>query len=308
MKFSHLRNSIQLRLKTFLLPQLPFEPSKHLLLFSDPRGGSTWLAEILCQATQKPMIFEPLHLENAPKVKALGFGWRQHIPENTDWPEAKSFFSDLFSGKIMNWWLAQMSPRNLLIKSDSAVIKFCRGSMLLPYLVKNFKFDLLPIYMVRHPFGVVASQMKHGSWSHVYDRFQLPDTKFNDVYKRHQSYLESLSSKIELLIAHWCITNAIVLNHIDNDRKWITIHYEHLVTSPKKVLNEVFQRWNIKLNFDDLDIEKRSKTDLSKTKIDPEAQISSWLKVFSKEDVKKMLAVLAHFEIFIYDETIYPKF
>lgn len=85
------------------MPQLQFETSKHVLLFSDPRGGSTWLAEVLCKATQKPMIFEPLHLKNVSKVREIGFGWRQHIPEDADWPEAKSFFQNLFSKKIINW-------------------------------------------------------------------------------------------------------------------------------------------------------------------------------------------------------------
>lgn len=289
------------------MPQLQFKTSKNILLFSDPRGGSTWLAEILCKATQKAMIFEPLHLKNAPKVKEIGFGWRQHIPENENWPEAKAFFQDLFSGKIINWWLAQMSSRPALIKSDSAVIKFCRGTMLLPYLVKHFEFDLLPVYMVRHPFGVVASQLKHGGWSHTEDYFKLPDTKFNDVYKHHQNYLENLSSKVELMTAHWCITNAVVLNHANNNQEWINIYYEHLVASPKKVINEIFMRWGIQPNFNDLDFQKPSKTALKKTKVDPEIQISSWVNFFSKEDIKKMLSVLEHFEISIYDDTIYPK-
>lgn len=289
------------------MPQLQFETSKHVLLFSDPRGGSTWLAEVLCKATQKPMIFEPLHLKNVSKVRKIGFGWRQHIPEDANWPEAKSFFQNLFSGKIINWWLAQMSPRDVLVNSDSAVIKFCRGSMLLPYLVKNFKFDLLPVYMVRHPFGVVASQLKHGSWSHTDEFFQLPDTKYNDIYKLHQSYLESLASKTELMTAHWCITNAAVLNHAENNRKWITIYYEDMVTSPKEVLNEVFNRWNINPNFDHLDIEKRSKTALSETKIDPEVQISSWQNFFSELEIDKMLDVLKHFEISVYSKDIYPR-
>ncbi len=289
------------------MPRLQFETSKHVLLFSDPRGGSTWLAEVLCRATQKPMIFEPLHLKNVSKVKEIGFGWRQYIPEDANWPEAKNYFQNLFSGKIMNWWLAQMSPRNALVNSDSAVIKFCRGSMLLPYLVKNFKFDLLPVYMVRHPFGVVASQLKHGSWSHTDEKFSLPQTHYNEVFKIHQEYLESLTSKAELLTAYWCITNSVVLKHPENNRKWITIYYEHLVTSPEKVLEEIFQRWNIETDLKNLDIEKRSKTALSESKIEPEIQISSWRNFFSELEIDKMQAVLKYFEIFKYSRDIYPK-
>ncbi|MFN2260735.1 MAG: sulfotransferase domain-containing protein [Psychroflexus sp.] len=289
------------------MPKLQFEISKQVLLFSDPRGGSTWLAEMLCKATHKPMIFEPLHLKNAPQVAGIGFGWRQYIPEDAEWLEAEVFFQNLFSGKIMNWWLAQMSQRNVLVKTDSAVFKFCRGSMLLPYLVKNFKFDLLPIYMVRHPFGVVASQLKHGSWSHVEKIFRLPDAPHNEVFKIHQKYLESLTSKAELLTAYWCITNAVVLNHPENNRKWITIYYENLVTSPEKVLNKIFQRWNIKPDFDKLDVEKPSKTALNLTKISPKAQISSWQNFFSESEINKMLAVLNYFKISAYGKDIYPK-
>src|SRR5690606_7146300 len=75
--------------------------SNHLI-FAEPRGGSTWLMETIQMITQEPVIWEPLHLgrKNNP-FKKLNFEWRQYIPEEMEWEEAKILFSKLFSGKIL---------------------------------------------------------------------------------------------------------------------------------------------------------------------------------------------------------------
>ncbi len=50
-------------------------PDNNHYVFADPRGGSTWLTEIIQEITQEPVMWEPLHInkKNSP-FKKLNFG------------------------------------------------------------------------------------------------------------------------------------------------------------------------------------------------------------------------------------------
>src|SRR5690606_852588 len=151
----------------YLQSKMDVKPLEHFLIFSDPRGGSTWLMQIVKQVTNKPILWEPLHVKNVPELQKIGFGWRQYIPEQANWTEAKEFFDKLFKGKILNPWIMQQTTKQELLQADQLVVKFCRGNALMPYLTSTYSFKYKPIFMVRHPFAVVASQMKHGGWKNV---------------------------------------------------------------------------------------------------------------------------------------------
>src|SRR5690606_10339837 len=99
------------------------KPLEHYMIFSDPRGGSTWLMEIVKQVTEKPILWEPLHINKVAELKELGFGWRQFIPENTNWVEANEFFNQLFKGKILNSWIMQQTSKRELQQTEQFIIK-----------------------------------------------------------------------------------------------------------------------------------------------------------------------------------------
>ena len=78
-------------------------PQNTLCLFCQPRGGSTWLAEIFLHISNSILIDEPLwrgkvkvpfkkpdfHTRKVPQISDLKFFYNQHIPEEVDWPEAR---------------------------------------------------------------------------------------------------------------------------------------------------------------------------------------------------------------------------
>ena len=73
-----------------------------LLICGDPRGGTTWLAELIKLLPETAMLWEPLAVANVKQFKSLGFQWRQYIPEHESWPEAKALFEDLFAADSFN--------------------------------------------------------------------------------------------------------------------------------------------------------------------------------------------------------------
>lgn len=289
-----------------------YDVNKARLLFADPRGGSTWLTEVLLKLMEDTaLVWEPLHIDNVDRFKALDFGWRQYIPASMEWPEAKEVFDVLFQGRLMNSWLATFTTLKTYNEADKLFFKFCRGAGVLEWLVNQYNFEVKPIYLVRHPFAVVASQMRQGGWTYAYSGFQIPSSPFSDIlYEPHRSFLETLQTKEEALVATWCLTNQSVLKSPNNNKKWLTLTYEDLVMEPVTTLRNVLNHWKMDAVTDtqlnDL-VSQPSKTTIKGSAISGEAQLSQWKKRLSKEQLTQLHKVLEHFEIDAYGASIYPN-
>lgn len=290
---------------SIIRPFKHFIPENQFLIFSDPRGGSTWMAEMLLTIPDTALVWEPLNIRYVQKFRDLQFGWRQYIPEDISWPDATRVFKEVLSGKIISEWTVLNTEISRYLKAEHLIIKFCRGNMLLPWLVRQFNFSYLPVYLVRHPFAVVNSQLKQGGWDEPFNKFEVPSMRYNFVYKEHEDYLKSLESKEEILTAHWCITNGIPLNHQFNNIKWITIFYEHLIKDPENVLQHIFSRWNTEMpSIIHSKFRKQSLTTKGEINVkDIDRQLSKWKTELKKNQIEKMCSVMEYFNIKWYNAT-----
>lgn len=280
-----------------------FSPLNNFYVFADPRGGSTWLAEIINQIPQTSMVWEPLHLEYAQNFKNLGFHWRQHIDESSDWMEAKYEFEKLFEGKTWNIFSARMNSPFKLLSSKRLIFKICRGNRLLPWLTNQFRFDYKPIYMVRHPFSVVASQVLQGGWESV-PSYKLPNSKFTDFENSHLDFLSSLKTREEILVAQWCISNKQSLENARNGKDWIFITYEDLYMNTEEVISSIFRQW--KLELPNLNLNLKSATALNELPKQKELQLGKWKEQFESKVIDEMMAVVDYFGIHIYSDRVLP--
>ncbi len=280
-----------------------FMPENQFIIFSDPRGGSTWLAEMLSTIPTTALIWEPLNIGYMNQFRDLGFGWRQYIPENVIWPEALNTFNQVLGGKILNEWTLLKTSTHEYLFANQLIFKICRGNMLLPWITRHFDFNFQPIYLVRHPFAVVNSQLQQGGWDQSFQRFEVPDMPFNDIYKNHGKFLTSLSSKEELLVAHWCITNRIPLTHKMNNINWITIFYENLLSDPEKEIRRIFNRWDIELPATISKMYRQSSSTAGEDVpvIDIDKQLSKWQRELNTDQLSRMNAVLQYFKVEWYD-------
>lgn len=205
-----------------------FASEQQLLIFSNARGGSTWLTEILTQIPNTAVIWEPLNLTENNSVKKIGFGWQQYIPENFNWPEAKEALQKILSGKELNR-TTTFFERNDVNKYKIAkklIIKFVNGNALLPWITTQFNLKYKPIYLIRHPFAVAASSVKHGAWDNIQPGFRIPEMKFNQRYLEHADFLKTLNSLEEKIVAEWCLSNLPTLRNENNNKNWITVNYD----------------------------------------------------------------------------------
>lgn len=285
-----------------------FNPIHNFYVFSDPRGGSTWLAEMLCNIPRTAILWEPLMPKYVKEVRELGFSYRQHIPVDSVWSEARNAFDLINSGKVINEWTTLKSSEKQFLNAERLLVKYCRGNALLPWFCQQYTFRFIPIYLIRHPFSVVCSQLKQGGWDYTFSEFHIPKSPYNEIYITHEHYLKSLTTKEEALVASWCITNLIPLR--DNHKNWHEVYYEDLVLFPEKEIGKIFELWGLEIPALVLDeVRRPSSTTISiASAVDPIEQLSKWKRQLSPDQIARMSKVIEYFGLEYYDNSIYPRF
>ena len=293
---------------TVSIPCRRFSPEKNILIFSYPRSGSTWLMELVNNLPHTVNLWEPLHLRNVAVFRELEFGWRQHIPEGTKWEEAEQAFENLLRGRYLNFWLASRSFPLKFCLADRMIIKFVRANGLLPWLTQHFSFQYSPLYLLRHPFAVAASQLKEGSWDYEFDEYNIPQMPYNSQYVEHSTFLKSLSTKHAAMVATWCINNKYVLEHPRHNIDWIPVYYENLLLDPERQLQDIFKRWEEPYPAEVFsNLRGASSTTKEATfRENVQAQLSKWQHFFEKDEIEEMQAVLDYFGVNIYSKDLMP--
>lgn len=274
-----------------------FDPRGNLILCSTPRGGSTWLAELLSQVPQTALLFEPLHLWRKSPFSDLHFCGYQPIPEHADWPEARAAFDAVFRGRFVNGWTGHGSSVLAFLLAKRMLVKMVRANAMLPWLIRNFQFLNRPVLLVRHPLAVVASQLRFGFVRGGFRGFRTPDCPFNEHFLKHRDFLSGLRTAEEGLAARWCLVNQVPLSSPDNNRGWTTVYYEHLLLDPERELRRIFDNWQLPLPRQIMNRVRipSAKTIDSRFLNKPERQLGKWRETFRDEQLERLIAVLDHF-------------
>jgi hypothetical protein len=273
-----------------------------IVLFSEPRSGSTWVMNLLQQIPYTAVIWEPEHPENGLVDKALGLNSDiQYIPKQEHWPEAEEEFRRIFNLHKLNKWSAEQSPFRNWMKSEQMIVKFVRASALMPWLLEQFGFNHRPIFLLRHPMAVVKSQIRAFFREHNSDKFNAwPPQPYPSLFEKHRDFLNTLQSNLEIRLAVWCLNNSVVLE--EPKENFIRIHYEDILLTPEACLERLFKELEVAVPDGALQlIDKPSVTDFQKDlKDNSREQIEKWTGAFSKEELKKAQQILDYFGIDLY--------
>jgi hypothetical protein len=273
-----------------------------------PRGGTTWMAEVLNTVSNSLYLHEPLKKGRIEAFQKIDFDWNQFIPENASWREAEFLFQKLFKGQVLNPALIERTANmDNLLSTRKLVLKFVRLNRMLPWIVNHFPDLNLPMFIIRHPCAVIYSQMNHGAWNYV-NQLQFPykwcgpASKFNEFYNVIQKKLPAVRSIEQHLAIAWCL-DTLPLFHQYNDKKWITISYEKAVLNKESILREIFDRLDLKIS--DQTLYKLTSPSSSTQKLNPlehsgQKQIAKWQSYFSKNKLEQINEILKIFEIDFY--------
>lgn len=225
-----------------------YAPQDAIIICGSGRSGTTWLAEIFEGLKGATLLDEPLKRPDSKRIQRMGFsGSGQYIPQGTkDWPEAKKFFEELLTGREFN-------PNHLHGKMHGLwttkywVLKFIRAHYLLPWLVDEFPLRK-PIYLIRNPYAVVSSQLKHRAWTHTQVKYTIPKTRFNSYFEQFEPIYAAIKNNVQFKVFNWALENSFLLNHAYHQKKWLMIKYEDLVETPNETLGFIFTELNLPAN------------------------------------------------------------
>ncbi|WP_274475275.1 sulfotransferase family protein [Mangrovimonas aestuarii] len=228
-----------------LLKTKKFNSTESIVIFSEARGGSTWLMEMLRDSLDLCINWEPLHPELGAVPKDYSLGNRPFIIENDPNFRYKELFKDIFEFKTHAFWNRKYLTLTQLIRGKQVLVKFVRANLLVPYILKNFNFKYPPIFLLRHPIDVCLSKIRvnHKSLVNTHE-MEIPNWLNNDRFVKHKDYVDKLETRLEKEIAVWCINNAPVLNKLAYYNLH-TIFYSDILIDPKKEMEKLFINYQI---------------------------------------------------------------
>ncbi len=282
-----------------------FNTSEAIIISGVPRGGTTWLAELLSVEEKLALIWEPLHLEFYPPIKKLNFKWRQFIDINNHDHETIDLFSQLLTGKSLTRGILQKTSIDKLKNADALIVKFCRANRLLPWLTTHFEFKKV-IHLLRHPCAVVSSQLSFGAWDDIEPFFTEEELKSDGFIENYYEIIKPINTIEEKLAAIWCLDNILPLTE-NKSNKWVSVTYENLLLNPEKS----FERMDIEFNSDmENKFNQPSTTTKSSSPINKKEtvmqQLSYWKTKLNEQQTNSILTILRQFNITIYNQEIYP--
>lgn len=278
--------------------------SNSYIITGMPRGGTTWMAEVLNTIPNSLYLHEPLKKGRIKAFDDIGFDWHQYIPENAEWPEAQKLFKQLLNGQILNPALIERTANmGKILATEHFVIKFVRLNRMLPWLMKNFPGINPPVYIIRHPCAIVYSQLNHGAWDYARQisypyKLKMPCTKFGGFYSTVYEKIGKIRSIEQHLALSWCL-DALPLFHEYNNKKWITVSYEQAVQNKSNFIEKLFQRLNLSVDaatVSKLNAPSSSTQKINPLRLNPQEQITKWMTKLSKrqkDDIQEILDLLS---------------
>lgn len=272
-----------------------FDASDAIVLTSSPRSGSTLLSQILKATPRSCVLFEPLHLKEVPAAEEAGFTWRTYVQPELEWPQGKAFLTRVFEGRIINPWLSREMSVQDALRAERLIVKFVRANRLLPWLCHAFDIPA-PIFLIRHPCAVIASQIKYG-WANAQHPPESPP--YLAPYPAFQAALSQLTSDVEYLAALWALDQLPVLLQ-KPPHPWLIMTYEELFLRPDQTIEKICARLNL-----DIDRNQALKSMAIPSSVVSRSGISGlagWKNQLTSDQINKILRTVNAFGIEFYDD------
>jgi len=299
---------IRQSLKKFILSSYflkdKYAVEDNIIIFSEARGGSTWLMECLYKIPDVIINWEPLHSKKG--VVPESWGNRPYVENEEESDEYFKILKEIFCLQRRNKWTLGRNEFLKFARPKFIILKFVRANLLLPFILDNFHLRKRVIFLLRHPIDTCISQLK----AFDYDKKDLLSSYLDNEKKKfsdHLPFLKLLNSNLEVKIAIWCINNIKTINLLPRYKnKIIFVYYKDLVLNPNEEFHKILEKLEIKDSAKVtslIDFTKASKTSLNSKKIDPERQI--WKNINSLSDNEK-IAIQKVFDYF--DFKLYSAF
>jgi len=213
-------------------------PEQNILLFATPRGGSTWVMEILASQPRVKYFDEPFNIRRANVAHTKLFqGWEDLMPDTNSPDALVKYMNDLAANRYPHMNPPPFRPLHRL-RTDRIVFKIHELEHLVGTLATRCNAQV--VYLLRHPVPTTLSRA-------VFPRLEL---FLWSPYYRGLIGNEQTLREIERIVAHgshlergiisWCYENIVPLRHPDFDGLFVT--YEELVMNPLRSCDLLLDR------------------------------------------------------------------
>lgn len=291
-----------------LLKGKRFHLEDSILIFSDPRGGSTWLSEILEEIPNTIISWEPLHVEKGVVPKSYNLGWRPYLEKDSKSRRIAELFEKILTLKISSPWTRKFFTYRALLSGEQVVTKFVRGTRLLPWLTATYpSLKYKPILLVRHPITTCYSQLKYFYGLQLEEMWEKKENRIfenplpSESLKGTSKEVIQVGSIFEEQIIKWCIHNVSTLNISTEKQKWVKIYYEDLILNPTTVLDYLAENTGLPIGkevIENFDFQRPSKTNYQQRKFsNPEEILKDSFKEFDRDQLDKIQAIFDFFKL-----------
>lgn len=206
-----------------------------VLLFSTPRGGSTWLFELIGTQPGFKSCDEPLNLRNSDVSRTLGIAeWRAlYDPSAED--QICRYFRGIHHGRLThmnrNPWEPNYRPLTRRI-----VYKVLHGA---EYMASSLAqaLDSRVVVLLRHPIPVALSRKVLPRLEAILQSKALG--RYSAERGREMTRLASTGTPLQRSVLSWCLQTAPLLQALRPE--WTVVTYEQLVVDAPPAVQHLAQ-------------------------------------------------------------------
>lgn len=287
---------------------------KNIFLFATPRGGSTWVMEIIASQPGFKYYDEPFNIrrENVKKTNLFN-SWDTLMPEYSGNDAVISYLKMLETNK-----LRFMNPppfrKNHKFITNRIVFKIHELEHMINE-IKN-KCNGYILYLLRHPVANTISRSVFPRLSYFVDSSYYQNLLSSEQQKEIKNIFNR-GTTFQKGILSWCYENILQLKHLDT-RDWTIISYEEILLNPVRsceMLKEKLFLDNTDLMLKSIDepavnISMSNKDTIKIMKSTNHSErrkdlVEKWKLKVSEKDEMMAFDILALFEI---DTYVYDRF
>lgn len=278
----------------------------NVFVFTTPRGGSTWLMELIWSQPGFRCVNEPLDVRNPLVRSALGLHtWEALSQRDPATLEAlERYFRGYCEGKVHVVVPPPWLNRYYRPITRRIVFKVIHGGEdMIAWFGERFNGRI--VHFIRHPIPVSLS---HRSFPRLPTLVSSHDHLFSAEQRHEAERILASGTKLEQGVLDWCLQNLLPLRHARPD--WVVLSYEQLVLEPERAVPYLAER----LALPD---HARMTAHLGQAsgvlrKSDPETQqlltqghersklVSKWRNKVSEAEEERLMAILERFGIDAY--------
>jgi len=294
----------ELKTQLFNIVGHKYDPENTILIFSENRGGSTWVMESLQRDLKALTLFEPVGSPEFSEFKDMVSSPFYLGGEKTH-QILHDFLNESFSGRKSSSRTLQFNTFTRLFNNKYVVAKMNNINLIAPWILENFTLAYKPVYLTRHPLAILASSLRYGNVqnSHFQDE-KIDDFDMNRIKSKHHPYLKYMDvvncsdTKFTRFLTEWCIRNKDFLKG-NYEGQVLVVSYEELVLNEEDTYQKIYGEWGIDFNnyYNKAHNQESGTTNLGDKVLSGHEQLRKWMDLFTPNDLEKFQKIFDHFDI-----------